>query len=264
MHARPNIVLSPHFDDAVLSLGGLIAKAPEHTIVATVFAGTPSHAAAGRWDRWSGFATAAEAMRARRAENEAALGVVGIPPQGIRNLDFLDRQYRREPGLEAGLRAQIGASIRRLVDEHGGAVDLFVPASAWHPDHQLVSDAAFEAVAAGGGSGSRIFLYQDQPYAYLELRSRSLTPLKFADFTLLDSVAKRHKPLIAQRQFIGLDERDVSLKLQAIRKYASQFPVIRHLLYKMIRDFSRHQARAAGLGSRHVEVVYRLVTEMPR
>ena len=47
-------------------------------------------------------------------------------------------------------------------------------------------------------------------------------------------------------------------KRQAIGRYKSQFPLVRPLLCKMIADFSRYQARAAGLFSRHAEIVYRL------
>jgi LmbE family N-acetylglucosaminyl deacetylase len=37
------IVLSPHYDDASLSLGGLLAKHEHPTIVASFFTGEPTH-----------------------------------------------------------------------------------------------------------------------------------------------------------------------------------------------------------------------------
>src|SRR5712692_5355525 len=96
MTDRPNLILSPHFDDAVLSLGGLIAKAPDRAVVVTVFAGVPPEGVAGRWDRLSGFPMAVAAIRARRQENEAALALIGVPQNRIRNLDYLDGQYRSQ------------------------------------------------------------------------------------------------------------------------------------------------------------------------
>ena len=254
----PNLILSPHFDDAVLSLGGFIAKSPDRAVVVTVFAGTPPDGTAGRWDRLSGFASAAAAMRVRCAENDAALAILGVSPDAIHNLGFLDRQYRVCETPISALQSRIGERIRRLVQDHGGAVNLFAPASAWHPDHRVVTDAAIDLVAAGMCPDTDVFLYQDQPYAYLELRKRSLLPLKFADFSILTDVAERRKALVPRPQFLDLEEWNSAAKMHAIEKYASQFPFIRHFLCKMIRDFARYQARAAGLTAHGVEVVYRL------
>lgn len=258
MDGNPNLVLSPHFDDAVFSIGGLIATEPEQTTVVTVFAGVPIGGTAGRWDRRSGFATAEEAMASRAAENHDALAHLGVASRGVRNLDFLDGQYRGD--ADAGntdLRALIGAVIRELATELGGEVDLLAPASAWHPDHGVVTDAALD-ISGTLPAGCRIFLYQDQPYAYLELRRRSPAPLKFANFAVLDRLAERGGCGAAHRRLIELDDGRIALKMRAVAAYASQFPVIRPLLYKMIRDFSRHQARAVGLRSPHVEVLYHL------
>ena len=49
MDDRPNIILSPHFDDAVLSLGGLIAKSPERAW--SPCSPEPERVTSGRWDR---------------------------------------------------------------------------------------------------------------------------------------------------------------------------------------------------------------------
>ena len=71
-------------------------------------------------------------MRARAEENERALAVLGVAPDAICNLGHLDSQYRvqqRPDSLaSAKLRSAIAADIRRLVSDHGGAVNLFAPA----------------------------------------------------------------------------------------------------------------------------------------
>lgn len=93
------VVLSPHLDDAVLSLGAAIAHGARHGAdisVVTVLAGAPdSDVPAGEWDAAAGFATAGEATRARRAEDARACAVVGASPVW---LDFLDHQYPRGGG----------------------------------------------------------------------------------------------------------------------------------------------------------------------
>jgi LmbE family N-acetylglucosaminyl deacetylase len=254
MDDRPNIILSPHFDDAVFSLGGFIATAPEHMIVVTVFAGTPVESIGGRWDRWSGFKTGAEAMRARSLENEAALAILKVPSSGILNLDFLDRQYRPREAPAAGLRSAVAETVRQIVSRRRGPVNVFSPASAWHPDHRLVTDAVLELWQAGELPDADVFLYQDQPYAYLELRRRTLAPLRFATF----DTAESRRGVAAQPRWLGFGETEAAKKQQAARQYKSQFPILHPLLCKMIEDFSQYQARQAGLSSRHAEMAYGL------
>jgi LmbE family N-acetylglucosaminyl deacetylase len=256
MDDRPNIILSPHFDDAVFSLGGFIATAPERVIVVTVFAGAPVADVAGRWDRWSRFKTGAEAVHARSMENRAALAALGVPPNGILNLDYLDRQYRPDTSQTVCLRAAIAASVREIVGSHGRRVNVFSPASAWHQDHQLVTHAALELWKAGELPDADVFLYQDQPYAYLELRRRTLAPLRFARF----DTAENRRGVTAQPHWLEFDQAQAAKKRQGLGQYKSQFPFLRPLLCKMIEDFSRYQARAAGLSSRYAELAYRLAS----
>jgi LmbE family N-acetylglucosaminyl deacetylase len=254
MDDRLNIILSPHFDDAVFSLGGFIATAPERAVVLTVFAGTPAQGVTGRWDRRSGFKTAAEAMRARALENVAALAVLEVPPSRIVNLDCLDRQYRLDEAPVADLQSAIAEAVRQIVRSHGGPVNVFSPASPWHPDHRLVTAAVIELSRAREWADAEVFLYQDQPYAYLELRGRTLAPLRFVTFGTADN----RRGVAAEPHWFGFGEAEAAKKQQAARQYKSQFPIVRRLLCKMIEDFSRYQARAAGLSSRHAELAYRL------
>jgi LmbE family N-acetylglucosaminyl deacetylase len=253
MAGRVNIILSPHFDDAVFSLGGLIATAPERSVVVTVFAGMPAAGIVGSWDRRSGFKSGAEAMRARALENEAALAALQVPPSAIVNLDFLDRQYRPKAPI-AGLRSAIAETVRQIAGRHGAPVSVFTPVSGWHPDHRAATDCVIELWRAGELSGADVLLYQDQPYAYLELRRRSLAPLRFARF----AAAKNPRGVMADPHWLEFDEPAAARKRQAASRYKSQFPVLRPLLLKMIDDFSRYQARAARLASPHAELVYRL------
>jgi LmbE family N-acetylglucosaminyl deacetylase len=264
MDDRLNLILSPHFDDAVLSLGGCIAKSPERAVIVTVFAGTPTDEVAGRWDRLSGFAGAADAMRARSQENDAALAVLGVPPGQIRNLAHLDAQYRRLDGTPpVDLRSVIAEDIRQVVHDYGGRVNLLAPASAWHPDHQIVTEAALDLCKGGGCSQAELFLYQDQPYAYLELRRTSLIPLRFVQFARLANIVRERFGFGLEAGLLGLEEAQIAKKSSALKQYKSQFPVIRHLLRKMIADFSYYQARDLGAAARYVEVVYRSAAPPP-
>src|SRR3954452_17872248 len=78
------VLISPHLDDAIFSLGAAVSYATRHGVkvtILTVLAGDPTLAApAGDWDRQAGFETAGEASVARRAEDARACTILGARP----------------------------------------------------------------------------------------------------------------------------------------------------------------------------------------
>src|SRR4051794_28705960 len=94
------LAISPHLNDAVLSVGGGLAQAAEHgakVTVYTVFAGTappPYSGAAERMHSVWGFSPEDDASLHRRNEDVAALGHLGV---AYRHGRFLDSIYRKRP-----------------------------------------------------------------------------------------------------------------------------------------------------------------------
>ena len=85
------VILSPHPDDAVLSLWHLLT-APESASVLTVFNGPPDgDPAPGWWDRLTRAEDACERAAVRAAEDREALALAGVEPV---KLGFVDGQYR--------------------------------------------------------------------------------------------------------------------------------------------------------------------------
>src|SRR6476620_7604766 len=78
------VVVSVHLDDAVFSVGAALARAARRgadVTVLTVLANDPADESPAReWDAQAGFATAAEAARARREEDSRACELVGATP----------------------------------------------------------------------------------------------------------------------------------------------------------------------------------------
>lgn len=151
---RTVAVLSPHLDDAVLSLGAAIhAAAAEGTRVriVTVLAGDPdSVEAPGDWDRRAGFRTAGEATRARRREDLVACSLVGAEPVW---LTFTYHVPDALPDPDAAWKAIQGA-----VDD---AAALLVPGFPLrNPAHSWLSNLVLERARAG----VRVGLYLEQPY----------------------------------------------------------------------------------------------------
>lgn len=183
-------VLSPHLDDAIFSLGAAIAKTRSEVAVVTVFAGDPeSPLPAGEWDARSGFRTAGEAARARRAEDALACRDVGARPVW---LPFADPQYPRDDD------ETVWSALEHALAETD---TVLVPAfPLTHPDHARLR----ELVDRKGLPGRRLGGYVEQPYA-----------AAWTD----RSPGSGWAPLAA-----GLPERVT--KLRACRRYASQLPLL--------------------------------------
>lgn len=213
------LILSPHPDDAVLSLWHVLT-APAEVRVLNVFAGTPNGAVG---DRWWDLVTAAgdseQRVRERHEEDRAALALAGRAPE---NLDFLDGQYRdAEPAVEA-----VAERIAALAN--AGTL-LYAPAAlAGHLDHRLTLDAALLLAARG----HRVVIYADIPHATEygwpswvsgaeeepNLDPMALWEARFASagLTLADLPAKVSK----------LDAEQAERKLEAVRRYRSQFAAL--------------------------------------
>jgi LmbE family N-acetylglucosaminyl deacetylase len=153
------LVISPHFDDAVLSCGHWIGAHPG-TVVATVCSGDPGPGvpASQGWDAKAGFQTGSDAANARQAEDLAALNVLRGEQ---RLLGYLDAPYRSGELLdEVGLEETVVA----LLDELQPSCCL-VPLGLFHPDHQSTGRAARAALKRR--SDCTAIAFRDLPYAFM-------------------------------------------------------------------------------------------------
>jgi LmbE family N-acetylglucosaminyl deacetylase len=214
-------IVSPHLDDAVLSLGAAIARAVHAgaaVSVVTVFAGDPSSTAPpDGWARRCGFATAGAAYGARRSEDREALALLGASAEHLP----LDGDAADAVILDA---------VRSAV---GGSETVLIPgAPCTQPEHARVA----ELVVAHRPT-ARLGLYVDQPYAMWRLLG---TPPaagggRFANFVRLalrlPSAARLQKPRLPSElasvgtvrwQTIPRSRREWRAKLRAVYRYRSQ------------------------------------------
>jgi LmbE family N-acetylglucosaminyl deacetylase len=174
------IYLSPHFDDVVLSCGGMVweqVQAGQSVEVWTICAGQPpaeapySDFAQSLHARWQ---TGPEASLVRRAEDEAAAQVLGVRTVYY---DLPDCIYRRLPDgsflvngeddlwqplhpQEVGVAAELANWLKANLCRDDILVSPMTLGS--HVDHHLVRAAAETAAAA---AGCRLAYYADYPYA---------------------------------------------------------------------------------------------------
>jgi LmbE family N-acetylglucosaminyl deacetylase len=268
-----NIILSPHFDDAVLSLGGLLAKEGQESLVATFFAGTPPLPLMRPWDVSSGFKDSTEAMRKRIAEDKRALNLLGVTDDRIRTYTHLDLQYRHKKGApvvpEPELRASLQQEIDTLVREFSAKpVKVFVPGiegNKAHPDHVILKHAAL-AVASEfpAKSAVRFFFYQDLPYAMSMMDAaypRTIRNLflrekaERRDYSFIEKGVTRG-PIPIANVIIPLKDADMEKKLAGIALYASQLGNLGRRLPERVRRFGAAQAQALSLSVPYCEVAY--------
>jgi LmbE family N-acetylglucosaminyl deacetylase len=146
------VVLSPHFDDAVLSCWHLLHSDADVSVV-NIFTGAPENGQPpGWWDLLTGATSAAERLRERAVEDRGALGVAG---RDAVCLDLLDEQHRTEPlapePLVDLLRSSIPAGSRVVAPAALGG----------HADHALARDAGLRLTE----DGYELELYADLPGA---------------------------------------------------------------------------------------------------
>jgi len=158
-HATANVravsaiaILSPHPDDAVLSLWHVLAGDADVQVL-TVFNGPPDGPVElGWWDRLTRAGDAHQRARERASEDREALALAGREPL---DLGFVDGQYRDGPQAIDALAQAIAAAVP------AGAVLLAPAALDGHRDHVATRDAA----RLLGEHGHPVALYADVPHA---------------------------------------------------------------------------------------------------
>lgn len=187
-------ILSPHLDDAVLSLGQFMQTEP--CTVVTVFAGIPEDGLSD-YDASCGFATSAQAMAERREEDRRALLTVGC--QNFTQYGLLDQQYEQSTDDE-----ELTAALVPYVTP-----DAIVPLGLGHPDHAQVFRCVINAVPRG----MPLFFYEELPYRVLwpEQAQAAKKMLQLNGFQI-------------QELPFPILQGDRDVKAKAIAEYRSQFP----------------------------------------
>jgi LmbE family N-acetylglucosaminyl deacetylase len=229
----PELLLSPHWDDAVLDCWSLLASDRELN-VANVFAGVPPPGRLTLWDAVTGASDSAQRATERTAEDAVALARAG---RKGRNLPFLDAQYRAPPG------PSLDRLDRALSAELDGASRVYVPAGLGsHPDHLLVRRYGRMLCRAG----MPVTLYADLPYCVVHgwphwVEGREPEPNRNIDafwLSYLDDVPEM--PPLRHAHVERLDEPTASAKLEAMICYRTQFPALNGGAKQLLSDPAIH------------------------
>ena len=222
---RRAVFLAPHYDDVALSCGGTVAALRdegERPLIVTLFGGLPggtlSAFALDMHRRWG--VGAKDALAARRQEEACAAAHLGAESHW---LDFPDAIYRGErytsdPELfgnvhpsERGVPRALEGALLAYLHGRGITADRFyVPLAVGnHVDHQHARELGRRLAAAG----NEVLAYEDYPYA--------------GDPGGLEEVRRCVESRGSGQSLTRiLTEEQLRRRIDAIRCYASQLPVI--------------------------------------
>ncbi len=229
------IVLSPHFDDGVLSLGGYVAKHEKELLVATFFTQKPAYIVHTEWDKISGFSNSDEAFIARRNENQNALNPFNAK---IKNYDYPDFQYRTE-NKDQEIRENISKDIETLMATYQNR-ELFIYGPATfgskitHPDHQIVHDALMNVWKKNKKPNVHFLIYEDFPYI-LRFNKSNLGDLNIY-LEKTENIKFREEPIELSREQLSEKVSNISLYKSQIRAFMSSGEDIKVLAQKFYKE----------------------------
>jgi LmbE family N-acetylglucosaminyl deacetylase len=199
------VVVSPHLDDGVLSLGAAMAqwaRTGARVELLTVFACDPeSDAPAGGWDERAGFSTESQAAIARRAEDARACTLLGAKPTW---LPFGSVDFERHGDVD-----DVRDAVRERVQEADAVLLPGFPLT--HPDH----DWLVRALTAAPLGAAHLGLYAEQPYAH-----RVDGDVRAPEWLVS---ALGTQPVF---EFAPATIGDRVVKWRAVRRYRSQLPLL--------------------------------------
>ena len=215
----PVLVLSPHLDDAVLSCWSALTAASSVAVV-NVFAGLPRAGFVTVWDRTCGARESRAQALERIVEDRAALELAGRAPVNLRFLEEQYRTWRPPPSF-----SRLDAAIARAVP---AASVVLAPLGAQHADHRRIRCYG-QALCAGG---LPVRLYADLPYVAPLGWPHWVTGTPPRDRLDVDAywepwlraVPEIEGPRAAHVRALDADE--AAGKLEAMRRYGSQFPAL--------------------------------------
>ena len=216
------MILSPHFDDAVLSCWTVLQEGP--ATVVNVFAEPPPPGVEpSAWDRTTGARDACEHALDRRREDAEVLGALGAAQV---NLPFRSGDYRP--------REQDTGPLLKAIRPHvAGARAVFAPAGIGrHPEHFAVRAAA----VALHERGTPVILYAELPYCCHYGWPHWVTgeePERHLDlvYDWERSLRRGEVSLAAESaRTTSLSREEQERKLAAVQGYRTQWPGMARLL----------------------------------
>ncbi len=245
------IILSPHLDDAVLSLGGFMATRKHQLLIATFFTHRPAKIVHTYWDRISGFSNSDKAMFSRIKENRKALAYFNAI---IKNYDYPDFQYRKE-NQDEKMKNEIIKSIQFLINTYKKReLFLYGPGifglKITHPDHKIVHDAFIDIYKINKNTNIHFFIYEDFPY---------ISKFQLTNLGNFNNYLDKQENISFKEEIIQLNKSGLKEKLSSIELYKSQIKAFFALgdnILNTVKKFNQSRCKTFLPSIYACEVVY--------
>jgi LmbE family N-acetylglucosaminyl deacetylase len=199
------LVVSPHFDDAILSCGQLLAAHSGSATVLTVFGGKPDRypSPPTDWDAWGGFTEGDDIVAIRRIEDLNALEVLGVAQ---RYLDLVDWQYVPDDRpTPSDIAPVLEVAVAEVAPDR-----IFLPLGIRQGDHILTSEACLAVVRH---RAVRWNIYEEAMY---RKQCPEIVAERIERMRALGTPTPAHPPVAST----------VDLKRESLAQYVSQMKVL--------------------------------------
>jgi LmbE family N-acetylglucosaminyl deacetylase len=223
------VILSPHFDDAVLSCWSVLTGSRDVEVLNVFTCAPPQGTGPHEGELLTGAGDAVARRRKRASEDRAALALAGARSHDLDLLEFphwaaTAPRWRKRRREEERLRQALEACARHV----DGQAHVYAPAAlGGHPDHELVRELGCRLLR----NGARVSFYADQPYCYAYGWPHWVTGEAPDPYLDLDAEWARYLDTASVRfadfrvDVVRLD-RAHEQKLRAMRLYRTQFSVL--------------------------------------
>lgn len=155
-----SLIIAPHSDDALLSLGGRILMGYESFEVLNIFSTCACSVIPE-------LKNPAEITRRNNAEERRALGCLAIPVEFLGLNEVMLRGYKKWTGqVDTKKDSGIIEEIAKRVAKERTRKRFYLPLGiGQHTDHLLVADIGIQMLIEGFFKNRNLFFYEDLPYA---------------------------------------------------------------------------------------------------
>jgi LmbE family N-acetylglucosaminyl deacetylase len=202
------IVISPHFDDAVLSAWTYLQS--KEVSILTICAGVPSaEVCVSSADLNCGFTSGREAALERIHEDVRVCNGLGIVPI---HLDELDYPYSGDKD-----KTKLGKKLSPHIYPDN---TIFVPLGIGrHPDHVATRDSVIQMYK--NNNSFQLFFYADFPYASMPRYKRD----KY-NWLAIEKEIRSQGIQLCKFQKVSLEQEWIEKKIEYLKKYKSQIRML--------------------------------------
>ncbi len=226
------LLFSPHFDDGVLSLGGLLAQKPENMTVITVFGMETLDDLESGCDE-----TCMQIKKTLDTQSKIALDELKVNSMNMKYADggYWPKHQSQDTGhsgagdlsgYRAAMRGALNADIKSMLEkyiEQGESVDVYCPLgelASEDEDHHVLHNALMDVASSLPADADVEFIFYEEFPDILSLFDKEFFPHDLNAHWFLEHLKTSNLPMTASVEV--LEQSDFDKKMAAVAKFDSR------------------------------------------